>query len=137
MHILFSAILISQNSKVNTGVTVSFLIKLQLHLKKVLQRNCIKKGLYHRWFPVNFANFLRTPFFYRIPLAATGRCFALNFLTFFRTSFSQNTFLRRLFYSVVQMISLLHLCLSNSVKSTSVKILVMEVACHQIFFTAS
>ena len=29
--------------------------------------NFIKKSLKHRWFPVNFAKFLRTPFFYRTP----------------------------------------------------------------------
>ena len=40
---------ISQNSQENTCVRVSFLIKLQ--------------SLWHRCFPVNFAKFLRTPFF--------------------------------------------------------------------------
>ena len=38
---------ISQNSKENTCASVSFLIK---------------KGLWHRCFPVNFAKYLRTPF---------------------------------------------------------------------------
>ena len=42
---------ISQNSQENTCGRVSFLIKLQL-----------KKRLWHRCFPVNFARFLRTPF---------------------------------------------------------------------------
>ena len=30
----------------------------------------LKKGLWHRCFPVNFKKFLRTPFFYRTPLVA-------------------------------------------------------------------
>ena len=32
--------------------------------------NFIKKGLWHRCFPVNFAKFLRTPFSYRAPPVA-------------------------------------------------------------------
>ena len=47
---------ISQNSQENTCAIVSFagkLQKLQLYLKK---------RLWHRCFPVNFAKFLRTPF---------------------------------------------------------------------------
>ena len=46
---------ISQNSKENTCARVSFLIKLQA-------RPLLKKRLWHRCFPVNFAKFLRTPF---------------------------------------------------------------------------
>ena len=41
---------ISQNSQEDTCARVSFLIKLQV------------KGLWHRYFPMNFAKFLRTPF---------------------------------------------------------------------------
>ena len=41
-----------QNSQENTCATVSFSIKLQ----------AVKKRLWHRCFPVNFAKFLRTPF---------------------------------------------------------------------------
>ena len=45
---------ISQISRKNTGARDSFLILL-------------KKSLLHRCFPVNFAKFQRTPFFYRTP----------------------------------------------------------------------
>ena len=47
-----------QNSQENTCVRVSFLIKLQARPATVLKRR-----LWHRLFPVNFAKFLRTPFF--------------------------------------------------------------------------
>ena len=43
-----------KNSQKNTCATVSFLIKLNQTL--------LKKRLWHRCFPVNFAKFLRTPF---------------------------------------------------------------------------
>ena len=46
---------IPQNSQENACVRVSFLIKLQASL--------LKKKLWHRCFLVNFAKFLRTPFF--------------------------------------------------------------------------
>ena len=49
---------ISQNSQENTCARVSFLIKLQARPSTLL-----KKRLWHRCFPVNFENFLRTPFF--------------------------------------------------------------------------
>ena len=48
---------ISQNSQENIGARVSFLIKLQGAY------NFIKKRLLHRYFPVNFAKGLRTPYF--------------------------------------------------------------------------
>ena len=48
---------ISQNSQENTCVRVSFLIKLQ-----AAPATLLKKRLWHRCFPVNFAKFLRTPF---------------------------------------------------------------------------
>ena len=44
---------ISQNSEENACARVSFLIKLQATL--------LKKKLWHRCFPVNFAKYLRTP----------------------------------------------------------------------------
>ena len=47
---------ISQNSQENTYTRDSFLIKLQAS-------GLLKKRLWHRRFPVNFAKFLRTPFF--------------------------------------------------------------------------
>ena len=46
---------ISDNSQENTRARVSFLIKLQAS-------GLLKKRLWHRCFPVNFAKFLRTPF---------------------------------------------------------------------------
>ena len=49
---------ILQNSQENPCVRVSFLIKLQAPLATLL-----KKRLWHRCFPVNFAKFLRTLFF--------------------------------------------------------------------------
>ena len=49
---------ISQNLQENTCARVSFLIKLQ-----AAPATLLKKGLWHRCFPVNFAKFLRTPFF--------------------------------------------------------------------------
>ena len=69
---------IFQNSQENTcdrdsfliklqATRVSFLIKLQAcnFIKKRLWRpaTLLKKGLYHRCFPVNFEKFLKTPFF--------------------------------------------------------------------------
>ena len=48
---------ISQNSKENTCVRDSFLIKLQARPATLL-----KKSLWYRCFHVNFAKFLRTPF---------------------------------------------------------------------------
>ena len=48
---------IPQNSQENTCARVSFLIKLQAWPETLL-----KKGLWHRCFPVNFVEFLRTPF---------------------------------------------------------------------------
>ena len=52
---------ISQNSQENTGARVSFLIKLQaLGLRSA---TLLKKRLWCRCFPVNFAKILRTLFF--------------------------------------------------------------------------
>ena len=48
---------ISENSQENTCVRVSFLIKLQ-----AAPATLLKKRLWHRCFPVNFAKFPRTPF---------------------------------------------------------------------------
>ena len=57
----------SQNSQENTCARVSFLIKLQASAC-----NFIKKvTLWHRCFPVNYANFLRIPFYKTPP----GDCF--------------------------------------------------------------
>ena len=49
---------ILQNSQENTCARVSFLIKLQ-DLKPA---TLLKKRVWHKCFPVNFAKFLRTPF---------------------------------------------------------------------------
>ena len=48
---------ILQNSQENSCARVSFLIKLQTRPATLL-----KKRLWHRCFPVNFAKFLRAPF---------------------------------------------------------------------------
>ena len=48
---------ISQNSQENTCARVSFLIKF------LRPANLLKKRLWDRCFPMNFAKFLRTPFF--------------------------------------------------------------------------
>ena len=57
---------ISQNSQENKCARVSFLIIV------LAASIFIKKRLWHRCFPVNFADFLRTPF-YRTPLVATSQ----------------------------------------------------------------
>ena len=49
---------ISENSQVNTCARVSFLIKFRRHASVSL----LKKRLWNRCFPVNFAKFSRTPF---------------------------------------------------------------------------
>ena len=52
---------ISQNSQENICAIVSFLIKLQaLGLRPAAA--LLKKRLWHRCFPVNFAKFIRAPF---------------------------------------------------------------------------
>ena len=48
---------ILQNSQENSCARVSFLIKLQVFLRPA---TLLKKRLWHRCFPVNFVNFLRT-----------------------------------------------------------------------------
>ena len=48
---------ISPNSQENTCARISCLIKLQ-----AAPATLLKKRLWHRCFPVNFAKFLRTPF---------------------------------------------------------------------------
>ena len=50
---------ILQNSQENTRARVSFLIKLQARPRPA---TLLKKKLWHRCFPVNFAKFLRTTF---------------------------------------------------------------------------
>ena len=57
---------ISQNSHENTCARASFLIKLQAEPATLL-----KKKLWQRCFPVNFAEFLRTNFLQNTP----GDCF--------------------------------------------------------------
>ena len=57
----------SQNSQENTCARVSFLIKLQASacnfIKKETQpATLLKKRLWHRCFPVNYAKFVRIPF---------------------------------------------------------------------------
>ena len=52
---------IHQNLQENTGARVSFLIKLQA--SGLRPAALLKKRLWHRCFPVNFAKFLRAPIF--------------------------------------------------------------------------
>ena len=55
---------ISQNSQKNTYAKVSFLIKLDAWAWNFIKKETLlKKRLWHRCFPVNFAKFLRKPFF--------------------------------------------------------------------------
>ena len=58
---------ISRNSQENTCARDSFLIKLQGG-----PATLSKKSLWHMYFPINFAKFLRTPFFYRTPSVAAS-----------------------------------------------------------------
>ena len=68
---------ISQNSQENTCARVSFLIKLQTPPATLL-----KKSLWRRCFPVNFAKFLGTPFSQytsgRLPLTYKGTKININ-----------------------------------------------------------
>ena len=51
---------ISGNSQESTCAKISFLIKL--HASGLRPSILLKKKLWHRYFPVDFAKFLRTPF---------------------------------------------------------------------------
>ena len=64
---------ISQNSKENTCARVSFLISL--FFNKIAGLTLLKKRLWHRGFPVNFAKFPRTPFLKNTSL---GDCLCMN-----------------------------------------------------------
>ena len=77
---------IPQNSKENTCVRVSFLMQMQINCKFSANQltgfymmgpaTLLKKRLWHRCFPVNFAKFLRTLFFYR-PLRVAASVMSL------------------------------------------------------------
>ena len=58
----------------------------------VAQRCSVKKGLWHRCFPVNFAKYLRPPFFYRTPLVAACRSYNQSFDNFRELNVSQQLF---------------------------------------------
>ena len=67
---------ILQNSQENTCARVSFIIKLQaLGLRPA---TLLIKRLWHRWFPVNFAIFLRIPFVPEHLRWLTWRVYALQ-----------------------------------------------------------
>ena len=70
---------ISQNSQENTYARDSFLIELQARPATLL-----RKSLWYRCFPVNFAKFLRTPFLQN----TSGR---LLLLFPHKTAYSSNT----------------------------------------------
>ena len=82
---LFSEI--SQNSQENICARVSFLIKLQT------SATLLKRRLWRRCFPVNFAKFLRTTLFTEhlrwLLLQKIIRLFTCIFLSFFQTSFKK------------------------------------------------
>ena len=85
-----------QSSRENTCARVSFLIKLQASQHTVTPWYAhvhVKKRLWHRCFPVNFANFLRTPLlqntFERLLLSFAADTVIL--LTFFIRSFTFST----------------------------------------------
>ena len=69
-----------QNSQENTCARVSFLIKLQASACSL-----IKKGLWHRCFPVNFAKFQGTLFL----IENSGSCFCRSTLSTARNKLSQ------------------------------------------------
>ena len=54
---------ISQNPQENTCARVSILIKMQAWGLQVRPATLLIKSFWRRWFPVNFAKFLRKPFF--------------------------------------------------------------------------
>ena len=76
---------ISQNSQENTCARDSFLIKLHARPATLL-----KKRLWHRRFPVNFAKILRTPFSQN----NSGRLFLLR-LTFLLPPLEKNGYLKK------------------------------------------
>ena len=55
-----------------------------IFFNKVADRSAtlLKKRLWHRCFPVNFAKFLRTPFFHRTPLVAASIIIRFEFLSY-------------------------------------------------------
>ena len=87
----FTVLKISQNSRENTCVRVSFLFY------KAYNFILLKKRLWHRCFPVNFAKFLRTPFLQnnseRLPLK-WNKTKCLPFLIAFLFLFDINTALK-------------------------------------------
>ena len=65
-----------------TTAPKSFLIKLQA--KRLRPATLLKKRLWDRCFPVNFAKFLRTPFFTEnIQMPASGWSYTVFFVIFF------------------------------------------------------
>ena len=87
MHILFSAILILQNSKVNTCATVSFLMRLQLHLKKVLQHNFIKIRTLPQVFSCEFCEFFKNTLFLQNTSGCYWQVFCSEFCDIFQNVF--------------------------------------------------
>ena len=47
----------------------------------------LRKRLWHRWFPVNYAKFLRTPFIYRTPPEAASDCWFFTRIYFLEWAF--------------------------------------------------
>ena len=72
---------VAQRCSVKKGVFKNFVKFIGKHLRQSLHFNkvaglrpatLLKNRLWHRCFPVSFAKFLRTPFFYRTPPVATS-----------------------------------------------------------------
>ena len=62
---------ISKNSQENIYASVSFFNKVA-GLRPAILLILLKKRLWHRCFPVNFAKFLKTPFLKRTPPVAAS-----------------------------------------------------------------
>ena len=86
---------ISQNSQENTCARACATVQLQLYLCNswrivwvcltILPGTLLKKRLWHRFFPVNFAKFLRTPFLQNTFGDCFCQCHEMSWFTFFCT----------------------------------------------------
>ena len=61
-----------QYSVANKSLLLNVLQFIFRFIQKQSPRRLLKKRLWHKFFPVNFAKFPRTPFFYRTPLVAAS-----------------------------------------------------------------
>ena len=96
---------VSQNPQESNCVRVSFLIKLVASCLPACLPPLLKKRLWHRCFPVNFAKFLRTPFC-RTP---QGDCFWI-----FYKKLASNNFNAKIWYENNAIRWHVILCLASS-----------------------